>query len=100
VVTASSRQQFHLADVLIWFAKKRATSILCLFEFKSANADLEDALLAPIGEHVACLTALINPRLEHSVSDIIGLRFSTFHTVHAVGISCRSTVHHVNTDWT
>jgi hypothetical protein len=39
------------------FAQKGASSILCLSEFKSANADLEDVLLAHIGEHVAYLTA-------------------------------------------
>jgi hypothetical protein len=35
------------------FAKKGADSILCLLEFKSASADLEDVLLAHIGKHVA-----------------------------------------------
>jgi hypothetical protein len=75
------------------FAKKGANSILCLLvlcllEFKSANADLEDVLLVHIGKHVPCLAATINPRLEHDDSDLISMDFSAFHNVCAGGASC------------
>jgi hypothetical protein len=45
-------------------AKKGANSILCLLEFKSANADLEDVLLAHIGKHVACLAATYQSKVS------------------------------------